>query len=126
MTVRRNQLISDIVGGEEILQSDRCLVAKSLELRFETLDCELLMNAAICFDPFRGGPGLHWNDFDVIEIIDLTKHYIIFSISGSNRELSCQVCVELTLIDYECIYEVGIGAPVCIRWLLFFSWRLRG
>jgi hypothetical protein len=51
MTVRRHQLISDIIDGEEILQSGRCLVVESLELWFETLDCELLMNAVICFDP---------------------------------------------------------------------------
>jgi hypothetical protein len=51
MTVRRHQLISDIIGGEEMLQSGQCLVVKSLELRFETLDCELLMNAVICFEP---------------------------------------------------------------------------
>jgi hypothetical protein len=53
MTVRRNQLISDIIDGEEILQSGRCLVVESLEFWLETLDCELLMDAVICFDPFR-------------------------------------------------------------------------
>jgi hypothetical protein len=56
MTVRRHQLISDIIGGEEILQSGRCLVVESLELWFETFDCELLMDAGVCSDPFRGGP----------------------------------------------------------------------
>jgi hypothetical protein len=38
------------------------------------------------------------------------------SLAGSNRELSCQVCVELTLIDYDCIHEVGLGAQVFDRW----------
>jgi hypothetical protein len=56
MTVRWNQLISDIIDGEEILQSGRRLIVESLELWFETFDCELLMDAVICFDPFRGGP----------------------------------------------------------------------
>jgi hypothetical protein len=56
MTVRRNQLISDIIDCEEILQSGPCFVAESLELWFETFDCELLMDAVICFDPFLGGP----------------------------------------------------------------------
>jgi hypothetical protein len=56
MTGRRHQLISDIIDGEEVLQSGRCLVNESLELWFETFDCELLMNAVICFDPLRGGP----------------------------------------------------------------------
>jgi hypothetical protein len=56
MTVMWHQLVSDIIDGEEILQGGRCLVVESLELWFETPDCELLMNAVICFDPFRGGP----------------------------------------------------------------------
>jgi hypothetical protein len=56
MTVRRNQLISDIIDDEEILQSGRCLVVESLELWFETFYCEFLMDAVICFDPFLGGP----------------------------------------------------------------------
>jgi hypothetical protein len=52
MTVGRNQLISDIIDGEEILQSGRCLVVESLEIWFEAFDRELLMDAVICFDPF--------------------------------------------------------------------------
>jgi hypothetical protein len=56
MTVRRHQLVSDIIDGEEILQSVRCLVVESLELWFETLDRELLIDAVVCFDSFRGGP----------------------------------------------------------------------
>jgi hypothetical protein len=47
MTVGRNQLISDIFDGEVILQISRCFVVESLELWFETFDCELLMNAVI-------------------------------------------------------------------------------
>jgi hypothetical protein len=88
MTVRRNQLISDIIDGEEILQSGRCFIIESLELWFETLDCEILMDAAICFDPFLGGPGLYWNDFYLVAIIDVTNHYIRVSFAGSDRELS--------------------------------------
>jgi hypothetical protein len=72
MTVRQIQLISDIIDGEVILLSVRCLVVESLEIWFETFDCELLMDAVICFDPFRGRPGFHWNDFDVVSIIDVT------------------------------------------------------
>jgi hypothetical protein len=126
MAVRPNQLISDIIDGEEILQSGRCLVVESLELWFENFDFELLMDAVICFDPFRGGPGFHWNDFDVVAIIDVTLHYIRVSFAGSNRELSRQVGVELTLIDYDRVYEVGLGAQIRIRWLVFVVWRLRG
>jgi hypothetical protein len=47
MTVRQNQLISDIIYGEEILQSGRCFVVESLEVWFEIFDCELLMDAVI-------------------------------------------------------------------------------
>jgi hypothetical protein len=38
MTVGRNQLISDIIDGDEILHSDRRLIVESLELWFETFD----------------------------------------------------------------------------------------
>jgi hypothetical protein len=51
MAVRRNQLIIDILCGEEILQSGRRLVVESLELWFETFDRELFMDAAVCVDP---------------------------------------------------------------------------
>jgi hypothetical protein len=47
MPVRPHQLLSGIVDGEVILQSGRRLVVESLELWFETFDCELLMNAVI-------------------------------------------------------------------------------
>jgi hypothetical protein len=114
MTVRWNQLIRDIIGGEEILQSSRCLVVESLELRFENFDCELLVDAVICFGPFRGGPGPHWEDFDLVAIIDVTQHDIGVSFAGSDWELSRQVGVELTLIDYNCVHEVGLAAQVRI------------
>jgi hypothetical protein len=39
MAVRRHQLINDVIGGEEIIQGDGCLVVESSELWFETLDC---------------------------------------------------------------------------------------
>jgi hypothetical protein len=121
MTVRRNQLISDIIDGEEILQSGRCLVVESFELWFETFDCELLMYSVIFFDPFQGGPLLHGKDFNIVAIIDVTYHDIRVSFAVSYRELSRQVGVELTLIDYDCVHEVGLGAQVCIRWLLFLN-----
>jgi hypothetical protein len=72
MTVRRHQLICDVIDGEEILQSGRCLVVESLELWFETFYCELLMDDFLCFDPFQGGHGLHGNNFNVGPIIDVT------------------------------------------------------
>jgi hypothetical protein len=93
MTVRWNQLVSNIIDGEEILQSGGCLVVKSLELWFETLDCELLMDAVIWFYPLRGGPGLHEDDLNVFAVIDVTYHHIRVSFAGSYWELSRQVGV---------------------------------
>jgi hypothetical protein len=76
MGVRRNQLIGSIICGEEILQGCGRFVVESLQFRFETFDRELLMNDAICFDLFRGRPGLHWDDFDVVAIVYVTQHDI--------------------------------------------------
>jgi hypothetical protein len=46
MTVRRNQLIIDILCGEEIIQSGRQFV-ESLQFRFETFDREIFMDATV-------------------------------------------------------------------------------
>jgi hypothetical protein len=74
MVVRWYQLVSDIIDGEEILQSGGCLVVKSLEFWLETLDSELLMNGVICFYPFRGGSRFHCDDFNVVAIINIADH----------------------------------------------------
>jgi hypothetical protein len=55
MAVGRHQLVVHIIDGEKILQSGRCLVAESLEFRFETLQIEFLMDGIIGFDSFCGG-----------------------------------------------------------------------
>jgi hypothetical protein len=47
MAVRRNQLVSDIIGGKEILQSRLRFIVECLQFRFETFDREFLMNAVI-------------------------------------------------------------------------------
>jgi hypothetical protein len=49
MAVRWNQLVSDIIDGEETLQSNGCLIVESLEFWLKTLDSELLMDGIICF-----------------------------------------------------------------------------
>jgi hypothetical protein len=51
VAVRRHQLIIHVIGGEKILQSGRCLVVECLELWFEALDSDFLMDGIICFDP---------------------------------------------------------------------------
>jgi hypothetical protein len=52
MAVGRHQLVLYVIGGEKMLQSGRCLVVESLELWFETLDREFLMDVMIGFEPF--------------------------------------------------------------------------
>jgi hypothetical protein len=47
MEVRWHQFISDIIDGEESLQSGGCLVVESLELWLEALDSQLLMDGII-------------------------------------------------------------------------------
>jgi hypothetical protein len=43
-SVRWQELLIDIIDGEEILQNGRCLVVESLEFWLETLDSELFVN----------------------------------------------------------------------------------
>jgi hypothetical protein len=52
MTVGRYQFILNIIGGEKMLQSGRCLVVDSLEFWFETLSNEFLMDVIIGLDLF--------------------------------------------------------------------------
>jgi hypothetical protein len=47
MTVRRHQFIIDVIGGEKVLQCDRCLVVESLKFWFESFDREFLMDGVI-------------------------------------------------------------------------------
>jgi hypothetical protein len=76
MTVRRDQLIIDVIGHGKILQCGRYLVVDSLNLGFESFDSELLMDGAICFDPFRGGPRFHGDDFNVVAVVNIAYHDI--------------------------------------------------
>jgi hypothetical protein len=52
VAVGRHQLVLHVIGGEDILQSSRCLVVKSLEFWFKILDHELLMDVIMGLDPF--------------------------------------------------------------------------
>jgi hypothetical protein len=72
--VGRHQLALHVIGGEKVLQNGPCLVVESLE--FETLDSEFLMDVIICFDPFIGGPGFHWDDFNLVAVINIADHDI--------------------------------------------------
>jgi hypothetical protein len=76
VAVGRHQLVFHVIGGEEILQSGGCLVIESLEFRPETLDREFSMDVIMGIEPFRGGPGFHGDDFNVVAIIDIADHDI--------------------------------------------------
>jgi hypothetical protein len=125
MAMRWYQLVSDIIDGKEILQGGGFLVVESLELWFETIDRELLMDGVICFDPFRGGTRFHRYDFNVIEIINIADHHIRVSFAGSHRELSHQVGVKLALIEYDGVHKVGLCSQICVQCWLYLNGRLR-
>jgi hypothetical protein len=55
IAMRRHKLVVHIIGGEKVLQSGRCLLVKSLEFWFETLDSEFLMDGIIVLYPFSMG-----------------------------------------------------------------------
>jgi hypothetical protein len=76
MAVGRHQLVLHVICGEIILQSGRCLVVESLDFWFETLDREFLMDVITGLDPFLGGPGLHWDDFNIVAVINIADHDI--------------------------------------------------
>jgi hypothetical protein len=76
VAVRRYQLIIHVIGGEHIIQSGRSLVVESLELWFEDLEGEFLMEGIICLDPFLGVPGFHMGDFNVVAVINIADYDI--------------------------------------------------
>jgi hypothetical protein len=82
MTVGGNKLIFHVIGDEKVFQSGGCFVVKGLNFGFETLGSEFLMDVVICFDPFRGGPGLHWDNFYVIVFKNITYHNVPVALAG--------------------------------------------
>jgi hypothetical protein len=114
MAVGRNQLVLHVIASEKVFQSGRCFVVKSLKFWFETLGSEFLMNVIICLDPYRGGPVFHWDNFDIIAVIDITDHDIRVALDGSDRELSHQVRVKLSLVDQDGVNKMGFCAQICV------------
>jgi hypothetical protein len=88
MTVGGDKLIFHVIGSEKVFQSGGCFVVKGLKFGFETLGNELLMDVVICFDPFRGGPGLHWDNVDVIAVKNITYHNVPVALAGPHRKFS--------------------------------------
>jgi hypothetical protein len=76
VTVGRYQLVFHIIGGEKVLQSRRRLVFESLEFWFESLGNVLLVDVIICFDPFGGRLVFHWDDLNVVAVINIADHDI--------------------------------------------------
>jgi hypothetical protein len=80
--------------------------------------------------PARHTPGLWLHKTRPISftlvVDDFADHHIRVSFAGSHRELSRQVGVKLTLIDYDGVHKVGLCAQICIRCWLFLNGRLRG
>jgi hypothetical protein len=81
-------LIFHVSGGEKAFQSGGCLVVKGLKFGFETLGSEFLMDLIILFDPFQGGPGLHWDNFDIIAVKNITYHSVPVALAGPYRKFS--------------------------------------
>jgi hypothetical protein len=60
-----------------------------LKFGFETLGSEFLMDVSICFDPFLGGPRLHWDNFDITAFINITDHNVkTVALAGPHRKFS--------------------------------------
>jgi hypothetical protein len=83
-----NKLIFHINGSEKVFQIGGCFVVKGLKFGFETLGSEFLMDVGICFDPFRGGPGLHWDNFDLIAAKNITDHDVRVALAGPHWKFS--------------------------------------
>jgi hypothetical protein len=88
MIVGGDKLICHVIGSEKVFQSGGCFVVKCLKFGFETLGSEFLMDVIICFDPFQGRPGLHWDNFDIIAVKNITDHNVPLALAGPHRNFS--------------------------------------
>jgi hypothetical protein len=77
-----DKLIFHVIGSEKVFQSGGCFIVKGLKFGFETLGSEILMDVVICFDPLRGVPGLHFENFDVIAVKNITYHDVPVALAG--------------------------------------------
>jgi hypothetical protein len=107
-----NQLIFHVIGSEKVFQSGGRFVVKGLKFGFETLGSEFLMDATMCFDPFRGVPGLHLENFDIIAVINITYHNVRVALDGPHLKFSRQIRVKLSLVDQDGTNEMGFCARI--------------
>jgi hypothetical protein len=113
MKVGRNMFILHVIGSEKVFQSGGCFVVKGLKFGFETLGCELLMDVVVCVDPFRGGPGLRWENFDLIAVKNITYHNVPVALVVPHRKFSRLIGVQLSLAHQDGINKMGFCARIC-------------
>jgi hypothetical protein len=113
MTVEGNKLIFHAIGSENVFQSGRCFIVEGLKLRFETLGSEFLMDVIICFDPFQGGTRIHWDNFDIIAVKNITDHNVPVALAGPHRIFPRQIHVKLSLVYQDGINKMGFCARIC-------------
>jgi hypothetical protein len=107
MTVGGDKLIFHVIGSEKVFQSGGCFVVKGLKFGFETLGSEFLMDVIICFDPFRGGPRLNCDNFDISAVKNITDHNVPVALDGPHRKFSRYIRVNLSLFDQDGINKMG-------------------
>jgi hypothetical protein len=107
-------MVLHVIGSEKVFQSGRCFIVKSLKFWFETLGSEFLMNVIICLDSFRGGPGFHSDNFDIIAVLNITDHYGRVALAVSHRIFYRQVSVKLSLVDQDGVNNMGFRAHMCV------------
>jgi hypothetical protein len=88
MPVGWNKLVFHVIGSEKVFQSGGCFIVKGLKFGFETLGSEFLMDVVVCFDPFRGGPGLHGDNLHVIAVKNITYHDVPVALAGPHWKFS--------------------------------------
>jgi hypothetical protein len=99
------QLLLHVIGSEKVFQS---------ESWFVTFGSEFLMNVIICLDPFRGGPGFHWDNLGIIAVINIKYHGVRVALAGSHRKFPRQVRVKLSLVDQDGVNKMGLRSQICV------------
>jgi hypothetical protein len=61
------------------------------------------MDEIISFYPFRSGSLFHGHNFDIIAVKNVTHHGILVAFAGSYRKFPGEICIELSLVDHNCI-----------------------
>jgi hypothetical protein len=81
---------------------------RPMQFWFETIGSELLINVIICLNLFRGGPGFHWDNLDIIAVINITDQDVRVAVAGSYRKFPRQVLM-VKILMAERYYDLGRG-----------------